>query len=62
MGELRALQRQLPFELEELDISGDEHLLRAYFERIPVGELDGEQLFEYFVDEALVRERLESRR
>ena len=35
---------------------------RAYFERIPVIELDGEELCEYFVEEALVRERLESRR
>ena len=37
-------------------------LQRAYFERIPVVALDGEELFEYFVDEALLRERLESRR
>jgi glutaredoxin len=59
---LSRLQPELGFMLEELDISTDEALLRAYFERIPVVALDGEVLFEYFVDEAVLRERLESRR
>jgi glutaredoxin len=58
---LRALQRELDFELLERDITSDEALHRAYFERIPVLALDGEELCEYFVEEALVRERLESR-
>jgi glutaredoxin len=58
---LRGLQAQLPFELRELDISDDDALLRAYFERIPVVEVDGEEVCEYFVREAVVRERLESR-
>jgi glutaredoxin len=60
---LTGLQRELGFDLAEVDITADERLHRAYFERIPVlctGE--GEELCEYFVDEALVRERLESRR
>jgi glutaredoxin len=57
---LRDLQRELRFELEELDISTDERLERAYFERIPVVTLNGEELSEYFVDEAALRERLES--
>ena len=59
---LEKLRSQLDFELEELDITADEALHRAYFERIPVVALDGEELCEYFLDEALVRERLESRR
>lgn len=62
MAELRGLQEELGFALEERDISTDEALERAYFERIPVVTLDGEVLFEYFVQEALLRERLESRR
>ena len=62
MLHLRRLQGELGFELEELDITLDERLHRAYFERIPVIALDGEELCEYFVEEALVRERLESRR
>jgi len=59
---LRGLQGELEFALEELDIEGDAALLRAYFERIPVVSIDGEELCEFFVDEQRVRERLESRR
>jgi glutaredoxin len=62
MSVLRRLQQELVFALDERDISSDEALHRAYFERIPVVVLDGEELCEYFVDEALLRERLESRR
>jgi glutaredoxin len=62
MAALLRLQDELGFELEELDISLDEELHRCYFERIPVVALDGEELCEYFVEEQLVRERLESRR
>jgi glutaredoxin len=62
MSVLRRLQQELSFALDERDISSDEALHRAYFERIPVVALDGEELCEYFVDEALLRERLESRR
>jgi glutaredoxin len=61
MAALRALQGELGFELHERDIDRDEALQRAYFERIPVIALDGEELFDYFIDEALLRERLESR-
>jgi glutaredoxin len=62
MAKLRGLQQELGFALEELDISTDEALLRAYFERIPVIALDEEVLFDYFVDERVLRERLESLR
>jgi glutaredoxin len=62
MAILRALRDELGFALQERDIDGDEALQRAYFERIPVVALDGEELFDYFVDEKLLRERLESRR
>jgi hypothetical protein len=62
MVELRRLQGELEFALEERDITEDEAIHRAYFERIPVIALDGEELCDYFVDEALLRERLESRR
>jgi glutaredoxin len=62
MAALRRLQAELGFALEERDITADEALHRAYFERIPVVAVDGEELCEYFVEEAAVRERLESRR
>jgi glutaredoxin len=47
------------FELEEVDISLDPALHREYGERIPVLALDGEELFQYFVDEESLRERLD---
>jgi glutaredoxin len=59
---LRRLQRELGFRLAERDIDADEALQRAYFERVPVIALDGEELSDFFVDEAALRERLESRR
>jgi glutaredoxin len=55
---LSGLQSQLGFELCEVDITRDEQLHRAYFERIPVVAVEGEELFEYFVEEDAVRERL----
>jgi glutaredoxin len=55
LGELRA---ELGFELVERDITRDDALHRKYLERIPVVALAGEELCEYFVDAALLRERL----
>ena len=62
LATLQRLQRELGFSIETRDIDADEALQRAYFERIPVIALDGEELFDYFIDEPLLRERLESRR
>ena len=47
------------FELEEVDVSLDPALHGEYGERIPVLALDGEELFEFFVDEESLRERLD---
>jgi hypothetical protein len=47
-----------PFELVEIDIESDDALHRAYLERIPVVTLDGEELFEHFVDEATLAARV----
>jgi glutaredoxin len=47
------------FELDEVDVSVDPVLHARYGERIPVLELDGEELFEFFVQEASLRERLD---
>jgi glutaredoxin len=62
MAILQGMRQEFGFELQEIDITTDDQLHRAYFERIPVVLLDGEELCEYFVQEAVVRERLESRR
>ena len=49
-AELEALRATRPFTLEEIDIESDDALLRRYLERIPVIALDGEELFDFFVD------------
>jgi glutaredoxin len=43
----------------EVDITSDDALHAAYLERIPVVVLDGEELSEFFVDEAALRGRLD---
>src|SRR5205814_1171267 len=58
----RALVAEPAFAPGECAITADDALHREYLERIPVVALDGEELFEYFVDEGELRERLESRR
>ena len=55
---LLRVQRETPFTLAEIDIESDDALHRAYLERIPVIELDGEHLADYFVDEAALTARL----
>ena len=53
---LERVRAELPFELLEVDIERDDELFKRYLERIPVVALDGEELFELFVDEeALAR-------
>lgn len=45
-----------PFELDEVNISGDPELERRYGPEIPVLELDGKKLAKYRLDEpALIR-------
>ena len=47
------------FDLREVDITLDPVLHREYGERIPVIALNGEELFDYFVDERVLVERLD---
>jgi glutaredoxin len=55
---LERVRAELPFALVERDIEQDDALFKAYLERIPVVALDGEELFDFFVDEAELRRRL----
>ena len=57
-AQLERLQRTLPFALHEVDIEQDDALHARYLERIPVIALDGEELFDYFVNEQALRRRL----
>ena len=58
LEQVRALREELAFELQEVAIDGDPELETRYRELIPVVELDGEQLFTYFVHEEAFRRRL----
>ena len=47
-----------PFELQEVDITSDHELHKRFLVRIPVVALDGEELYDYEVDEADLAGRL----
>ena len=55
---LERIRADAPFELRTVDIEGDDALMRAYLERIPVVALDGEEVYDYYVDEQDLRARL----
>jgi glutaredoxin len=55
---LERLRREIAFEIRERDISLDDGLQAAYFDRIPVVALDGIELCEFLVEEDVVREAL----
>jgi glutaredoxin len=55
---LERVRARTPFTLQEIDITADDRLHARYLERIPVVALDGEELFDYHVDEAALEARL----
>ena len=55
---LDRIRTAVPFELSERDIDGDDALLRRYLERIPVIEIDGDEAFEFVIDETELRRHL----
>jgi hypothetical protein len=57
---VRALQDELGFELDEVQIDGDPELEARYREWLPVVELDGDRLFTYHVHEDALRRRVAS--
>ena len=52
------VRAERPFTLHEVDIERDDELLRRYLERIPVVSVDGEELFDFHVDEQALRRHL----
>jgi glutaredoxin len=55
---LERIRADVAFELRTVDIEEDADLLKTYLERIPVVVLDGEELYDFHVDEADLRARL----
>ena len=52
---LERVRAWIPFEVHSVNIEEDDALFRAYLERIPVVALDGEEIFDYFVDEETLK-------
>jgi glutaredoxin len=53
---LERAQTRARFEIDEINIELDDVLHARYLERIPVVAIDGEELFDYTIDEeALIR-------
>jgi glutaredoxin len=55
---LRPLADRAGARVETVDIESDERLHARYLERIPVIALDGEELYDFFVDPADLAMRL----
>ena len=55
---LEQIRTRTNFALEEIDITPDDDLHRRFLERIPVITLDGDHLFDHYVDEAALEARL----
>jgi glutaredoxin len=55
---LQRVAQRAPFDLEEVDITGDDALHKRFLERIPVIALDGTELFDYHVDEDALERRI----
>jgi glutaredoxin len=55
---LERVHARAPFTLVEVNIETDDALHARYLERIPVVALDGEELFDYFVDETALVGRI----
>ncbi len=58
MRVIERVRAELPFEVEEIDITDDPELERRYRERIPVVEIGGQEAFTYFVHPDALRRRL----
>ena len=55
---IERVRSRVPFVLEQRDIEHDDEWFKRYLERIPVVEIDGEVVFELFVDERQLERRL----
>ena len=55
---VEAVRSEHPFELEEVDITGEPELEARYREWLPVVEIDGERAFTYFVHPDALRRRV----
>ena len=55
---LRRIQREVPFDLHDVDVEAAPELWEIYRERVPLVFVNGRLAFKYRVDEATARRRL----
>ena len=55
---LDRVRAQAPFTVDEINIETDDKLHARYLERIPVVALDGDELFDFWVDETALLRRI----
>jgi glutaredoxin len=60
LAKVRDFRNELDFELEEIAIDGDPELEARYRELIPVVEIEGEQVFTYYVHDEAFKRRLKA--
>ena len=53
-----SVRAEVPFELEEIDLTDNPALEAEYREWLPVVEIDGDRAFVYYVDEAAFRRKV----
>jgi len=59
LAELRLIGTEFPaLRVTEVDIDGDDELLKRYLERIPVVVIDGDEISDLVLDGDAVRSRL----
>jgi glutaredoxin len=54
----RVVLQRIGEPFDEVDIDSDDELFKRYLERIPVVALDGDELYDFFVDEQDLRRRV----
>jgi hypothetical protein len=55
---IEGVRAEVPFELREVDVTGDAELEAKYREWLPVVDIDGERAFVYYVDADALRRKL----
>ncbi|MFQ5828430.1 MAG: glutaredoxin family protein [Candidatus Methylomirabilia bacterium] len=59
---LLKVRREIPFELEEIDVESRPEVYETYKDRIPLVLINGRRAFKFWVDEEALRRRLSRER
>ena len=55
---IERVRGEIPFDLEEVDVCSNRDLADRYGEAVPVVLIDGDEAFEFHVDERALRDKL----